>query len=385
MGRDARVLGNGLIRLVTLLGGGHIAELRFDDGTGLPTTNPMWEPPWPTMEPYRYRPAVHDRTYGSLLEGKLLSGIAGHNLCLDYFGPPSAEEAAQGLSQHGEAPSLRWRVSRQRVSSGSAALGVAVKLPVAGLQFTRDIELRRGESVAYIQETVRNERKADHFFSWTQHVSLGTPFLSREDSVVAFPGTKGMCYPHAYNGNKDVLIPGRRFEWPRGPRFNGGKVDLTHPWIQKGRGLVAGILLDPRRKFGYVAALNRRMGLLIVYCFRREDFPWVALWEENRCITAPPWRGKNQSRGLEFSTLPLPVLRREAFNLGPLFGRPTLAHIPARGTKTVRYVAALAQIPADFSDVKDVDVSSGQIVIHGPRGVPPVQVAGSAIDRYLSN
>jgi len=381
-GRDARILGNGLVRLVTLLGGGHIAEFRFEDNTEKPTVNPMWEPPWPTMEPYRYRPAQHDRTYGSLLEGKLLSGIAGHNLCLDYFGPPSDKEAAQGLSQHGEAPSSRWKVSGQRISDRRATLQLTVRLPVAGLQFRREIEIRRNESIAYYHETVHNERRADHFFSWTQHVSLGPPFLTR-DAMVAFPGATGTSYPHAYNEGRDVLVPGRAFQWPRGPRRGGGTVDLTRPWVQKGRGLVAGILLDPRRSFAYVAAVNPRLGLLVAYCFRRADFPWVTLWEENRAIAAPPWRRRTQARGLEFTTLPLPVARREAFGLGPLFGHPTLAYTPARGKKTVRYVAALAQVPQGFRGPSDIEVKPGEIVIHGDPRESAVRVSASGLDHYL--
>ena len=45
----------------------------------------------------------------------LLAGILGHNICLDTFGGPSAEEAAAGMPVHGEGPVIayealsRWR------------------------------------------------------------------------------------------------------------------------------------------------------------------------------------------------------------------------------------------------------------------------------------
>jgi len=382
-GREARLLGNGVVRLVTLLGGGHIAEFRFEGASGEPSVNPLWVPPWPTMEPDRYRPAQHDRIYGSLNEGKLLSGVAGHSLCMDYFGPPSEEEAAQGLSQHGEAPSSRWKVTARRVSRRGAALTLAVQLPAAGLQFSRKIELRPRQSVAYFEETVRNERKADHFFQWTQHVSLGPAFLARQDSETVLPGTKGMAYPHAYNENKDLLVPGRTFQWPKGPRQGGGVVDLTRPWIESGRGLVAGILIDPRRQFGFVAAVNRRLGLLIAYCFRREDFPWVTLWEENRAIAGLPWKRHTQARGLEFTTTPLPLLRRETFNGGPLFGHPTLACVPARAERTVRYAALLAQVPSGFEGPRNIEVKPGQVIIRGTHGKDDVIVPASGVEKFL--
>ena len=39
-----------------------------------------------------------DAVYGGGADGRLLAGIMGHNLCLDIFGGPSAEEAAAGLT-----------------------------------------------------------------------------------------------------------------------------------------------------------------------------------------------------------------------------------------------------------------------------------------------
>src|SRR6266568_2996367 len=90
--REAYALENELLHVVTLTGGGHIAELRFRDGTGSPVVSPLWVPPWKTSEPYRYHPEGDASRYGPTHEGKLLLGIAGHNLCLDFFGPPSDEE-----------------------------------------------------------------------------------------------------------------------------------------------------------------------------------------------------------------------------------------------------------------------------------------------------
>src|SRR5262249_36900253 len=151
-GREAFVLRNDLAQLVTLPGGGHIAEFQFTPASGLPAVNPLWVPKWKSIEPRQYRAKKHTAAYGTLNEGKLLSGIAGHNICLDYFGPPSAAEAAQGLSTHGEAPSETWRKSRVRVTSQEVSLTLSVRLPVADLKFSREIRMRRGESVAYITE-----------------------------------------------------------------------------------------------------------------------------------------------------------------------------------------------------------------------------------------
>jgi hypothetical protein len=367
-GRNAFCLGNELVRLTTLTGGGHIAEFRFADETGLPTLNPLWVPPWPTIEPYRYRESVHASSYGSLVEGKLLSGIVGHNICLDYFGSPSPEEVKEGLSQHGEAPSAKWHKTRLRLNTWVVALTLRTTLPVAGLTFTREIKFRRGESVVYFQETVQNDRKADHFFHWTQHVTLGPPFLSNRSSFVALPGTKGITFPHGYDEGRALLRSGKVFHWPNAPGRSGEAVDLTRPFARRGLGFVASALLDPGREVGYIAGGNLRERLLIGYCFNRRDFPWVAVWEENCAIKAPPWSARTQARGLEFSTNPIPLPRREAFALGNLFGTSTLSCVPAKGSRTVNYLGFLAQVPSDFKKVHNVQLADSEIRLWGPRG-----------------
>ncbi len=366
-GRQAFVLENDLIRLITLTGGGHIAEFRFREGSGLSTMNPLWIPPWKTIEPYRYQEKAHAAAYGTPVVGRMISGIVGHNLCLDYFGGPSEEEARQGLSIHGEAPSLRWRKVRVHVSKQEVALELAVRLPVARLRFRRQIVIRRGESVVYFREEVLNEAKADHFCHWTQHVTLGPPFLSPEQSRVFISGTRSRTFPHGYEG-KALLDSSRNFRWPHAPTAAAASVDLGQPFIRAGLGFVATVLLDARRNQEYIAALNTREHLLLGYCFARADFPWAAVWEENRARTDAPWSGRTQARGLEFGSTPFPVGRREAFTNGSLFGAPPFSVIPARGRKTVDYMSFLAGVPQGFREVGDIHCVPGQILIKGRGG-----------------
>jgi hypothetical protein len=396
-GREAYTLSNGLLQMVNLTGGGHIAELRYADSSGFPTLNPLWIPNWKGIEPFQYRAKTHARRYGPMLEGKLLSGIAGHNICLDYFGPPSEEEAAQGLSTHGEAPSLKWRKSNARLTRRQLSLTLSVHLPEAGLQFSREIEMRAGESVVYFKETVTNERKLDQFFHWTQHATLAPPFVAPEDGRVFMSATKGITSPAGYGG-KALLESGREFHWPIAPgssttpspgpppdevhrdaahplpqggegrnwgAFSGGEVDLSRCLIKKGLGIIASLLLDPARDVQFVAALNTRYRLLFAYCFHRADYPWVTIWEENCARENPPWNGQAQTRGLEFGSAPLPVTRREAFTRGPIFGTPTFSTVPARGRLTIPYVAFLVHLPEGFVEVRDISLGKNEILIQG--------------------
>jgi hypothetical protein len=350
--------------MVTLPGGGHIAEFQFLESTGLPVLNPLWVPPWKSMEPYQFRAEKHAATYGPIGEAKLLSGIAGHNICLDYFGPPSPEESAQGLSTHGEAPSAKWRRSKLHVTSQDVGLALTVRLPVAGLRFSREIRLRRGEAVAYLIETVLNEQKADHFFHWTQHVTLSPPFLGHDTSSIAISATRGRTGAGGYGGN-ELLASGRDFRWPIAPGTSGDKIDLTRPFAQDGLGFIVTVLLNPRREVQYIAALNEPQRLLVGYCFLRKDFPWVAIWEENHSRAVAPWNGRCQTRGLEFGSTPFPIPRREAFAVSPLFDTPTFSIVPAKAKSTVRYLSFLVQVPEGFGSVRDIQAGQNEIVIKG--------------------
>src|ERR1700728_5077237 len=91
-GRRATSIENGLLRVTVLHEGGHIAEI-LDKRSGV---NPLWTPPWPSIEPSTYDPQKHPE-YGADAESKLLSGIMGHNLCMDIFGGAAPGEGAAGV------------------------------------------------------------------------------------------------------------------------------------------------------------------------------------------------------------------------------------------------------------------------------------------------
>jgi hypothetical protein len=207
---------------------------------------------------------------------------------------------------------------------------------------------------------------------------LGPPFLVPEASRVTIPATKGVTHPQGYGG-RELLASGQDFRWPLAPKARGGKVDLRQPFTRPGLGFLAGLLLDPRRSVEFVAAVNEEQHLLVAYCFRREDFPWVAIWEENGSREHNPWRGRTQARGLEFGSAPLPVTRREAFGVAPRFGAPTFSTVAAGGRRTAEYVAFLASLPSDFGEVQDIKLAKGAILVQGSGRKPPVRVAAAGL------
>ncbi|MBZ5666228.1 MAG: hypothetical protein LAO30_16660 [Acidobacteriia bacterium] len=363
--RPAFCLNNGVVQLTTLTGGGHIADFRLLDppGNGV---NSLWEAPWATMDPDKFR-SSHVRRYGPTPVGKFLAAFTGHAVCVDYFGGPSEAEAAQGLALHGEAANSCWRLVNRKKRSAESRLTLAVRLPAAGLRFRRELRLLPNESVVYVEESLTNERAQDHFFHWTQHVTLGLPLLHPDESVVALPGTRAMTWPHGYEG-ASLVRDNQEFSWPDAPATDGGKVSLARPFARDGKGFVVAVLLDPQRELGFVAALNWRLGLLLGYCFRRSDFPWVAIWEENLARTGSPWDGKTRARGVEFGSTPMPLGREETFARGSLFDTLTFRRISAKSELRVPYVAFLSKVSSGWREIRDIQARRDTIIVTEERG-----------------
>jgi hypothetical protein len=368
-GRPAFCLNNGIVQLTMLTGGGHIADFQLLDPTGS-SVNSLWEAPWPTMDPDTFRKgdlSKNVRKYGPAPIGKFLAAFTGHAVCVDYFGVPSEAEATQGLALHGEAANTRWKLLELEQSSTEARLSLAVRLPAAGLRLRRELRLRRNESVVYVEESLTNERTQDHFFHWTQHVTLGPPLLHPDESFIALSGTRAVTWPHGYEG-ASLVRDNQEFTWPEAPAVEGGKANLARPFTRDGKGFVVAVLLDPHRELGFVAAVNWKLGLLLGYCFRRADFPWVAIWEENVARKGSPWNGTTRARGLEFGSTPLPIGKEETFARGSLFNTPTFRRIPAQSELRAPYIAFLSKVSSGWRSIRDIQLKRDKIIVVEERG-----------------
>jgi hypothetical protein len=377
-GRPAVRLSNGVVELTALGGGGHIAEFCFAGNVAKPRTNVMWESPWEGAAPGTVKARRLAAKYGPKGVGEFLASYTGHVLCLDYFGMPSAEEARRGLPLHGEAVRANWRAIKQSSRPAAACAAWRVELSSAGLAFEREIELRQGESVAVFRESVTNHSDADHYFHWVQHVTFGAPLLDPECSQIFLSGTRAKTWPFGYEG-KSLVSADREFQWPRAPREKGGEADLSIPFQERGTGFVASVLLDVDRDMQFVAALNWRLGLVAGYVFRGQDFPWVAVWEENCAREYAPWKGETRARGMEFGSTPMPIGKEPTFLAGKLFDTPGWKRIPARETQHVAYATFVAEVPKSWRSIRDVRGTENGLVITGEDPRDRITVVGRGI------
>src|SRR5688572_16719360 len=323
-GRSAAAIENEHLRVTVLIEGGHLAEVHHK-ASGI---NPLWTPPWPSMEPSRYHPA-RDRAYGDTTEGSLLAGLMGHNLCLDIFGGPSDDEAKAGLPVHGEASTVAYEVQ-----GGDGDLVMRARLPRAGLDIQRRLELR--DHAVWIRETVHNPGGIDKPVGWTQHVTLGPPFLEKGKTEFRASATSSRVFESRF-GSADYLRPGAEFDWPQAPAADGGRIDLRVFTKAAVSNAYTAHLMDPEHEHAFFAAFSPSAKLVFGYVWRRADFPWLGIWEENLSRSQAPWNSRTITRGMEFGVSPFPESRRAMVERGRMFDTPTFRWIPAGCRLSVEY------------------------------------------------
>jgi hypothetical protein len=331
-GRRAASIENDALRVTVLEEGGHIAEIT-DKATGI---NPLWTPGWPSIEPSVYHPAT-DAIYGDGVDAPLLAGIMGHNLCFDIFGGPSPEEARAGLPVHGEVSTLRFAIELTAES-----IAMSTRLPQAQLGFERRIELV-GRAVR-VREQVENLTATDRPVGWTEHVTLGPPFLDDRTEFRA-SATRSKVLEGTF-GPADYLASGAEFDWPHAPRAAGGTHDLRRFPGGSPSGAYTAHLMDPRAEHAWFVAFAPASRLALGYVWRRADFPWMGIWEENKSRPAPPWNGAAVTRGMEFGVSPFAETRRQMIERGRMFDTPAFRWIPAGGRVSVEYWAILRNSPS---------------------------------------
>jgi hypothetical protein len=321
--RRASVIENEHLRVTVTQEGGHIAEI-FDKATGV---SPLWIPPWPSIEPSTYDASKHPE-YGSDAEAKLLAGIMGHNLCLDIFGGPSAEEAAAGLTVHGESSVVPYVMAQS-----NGVLTATAHLPLAQLSFERSIQLH--DRSLKIHERVENLSAWDRPIAWTQHVTLGPPFLDHGTQLRASV-TRSKVYDADF-GPDMYLQRAAEFDWPMAPLGKGGIFDLRTMNAAPASSEYTAHLGDTQREHLYFVAFSPASRLAFGYIWKRADFPWLGMWREDRSRKNPPWGGGTTTLGLEFGVSPMPESRRAMVDRGALFGVRGYRWLPAKGQLDTEY------------------------------------------------
>src|SRR5579862_1780930 len=250
-GRRAVQIETNLIRVTVTAEGGHIAEM-LNKHAGI---NPLWIPPWPSLEPSQWSAESFDE-YGTASEAPVVGSIMGHSLCLDQFGSPSADEERSGIRIHGEAGLLPWEFTATRDGVMTRCV-----IPNSHLACERVFSLH-GRKMGVL-ETVENLDPYDRPIAWTQHVSLGPPFLERG---------KTQFYANTAMGCQFVDYAERTVEpvWSETP--TGLREVLNKDLSASG---FRSFLMSKDDADSCFIAWSPALETVIAYSWKRIDFPWM--------------------------------------------------------------------------------------------------------------
>jgi len=280
----------------------------------------------------------------------------GHFLALDGFGAPSEQERAAGMPFHGEASKQLTKVIASQDSGPLRSVTLQIVLPMAQEMLTRTVEMRDDENVVYITSDLESAVAADRPISWAEHATIGPPFLEKGKTVVDMPALNCRVRPFKPGPIPGRLVYERDFQWPMAPTNDNQQADLRLVPTDKNYLDLASCQMDPKRKLEFVTALHLDRRLLFGYVFRREDFPWLMSWMNYTGDT-------RAARGMEFSTQPFDVSRKETVAMNPLFGTPTFRWLPAKARIQTRFLLFYTTVPEGFTRIDDVTLEGGQLTI----------------------
>ena len=326
-GKPARVIENDKLALTILTSGGAMVQLvRKDDPSKL---NP--------------------------LEG------LGHFLCVDGFGSVSKEERAAGLPGHGEAYRTAWELKSANRNGGTSTVVFGATLPIVQEVFRRTIRLVDGEHVVSIDTELESLLGFDRPVNWAEHATIGGAFLEQGQTVTELSASRSMTRPHESpppaRPVRHQLADGKAFTWPMAPTVSGTAIDMRIAPTATDIVDHTTSLMDPSKRLVYITAFHPGKRALLGYVFRRDEYPWTQIWDSY------PSGGKRSFRGLEFSTQPFDLPRREVIQTNTMFDTPTYRWLPAKSTITSSFLMFYVATPEGFGKVDDVKLEEKTLTI----------------------
>lgn len=337
----AFLLSNGMLELTILARGSSFASLVLvDDPEKL---SPLWD---------------QIRLAREAGEKNVPDSSGGHFICVDGFGSVSPEEKAAGLPGHGEAHLAPFDVKFYTKENGATTLTLATRLPLTQELFTRTVRMVEGENIVSVRSELESLLAFDRPVFWAEHATISSPFLEPGVTVVDMSAQRAQTRP--FDPENEVMphrLPfGKDFTWPNPPGLQTPRIDLRAASVEPNSLDHTTCLMDPLRHLVFVTALHPGKQLLLGYLFKPQEYPWTQNWEYYPS-------NKKLVRGLEFSTQPFDVPRRQVVQLNSMFGAPVYRWLPAHSKIESHFLMFYAHTPKGMRKIDDVRLENGRIII----------------------
>lgn len=332
-GSDTVVISNDKLDVTLLKLGGSIISIVLKNDTS--KLNPLWQP-----EQHNF-------------------GGYGHFVCVDGFGGTSRDEAKAGLPGHGEAIRTRFDVIGPEVIEGVTTVTFSATLPLVQERIVRTYTLRPGDSALGVRTRLESLVAFDRPISWAEHATIGSPFLERGITAVDQSGTASRTRPYeAQAKGRRTLVSGADFTWPAAPLTSGSEVDLRTAPVSGASMDHTTTAQDAHQSYAWATAINPRLRKVIGWVWKPSDFPWLQNWQNY------PQTGV-LARGLEFSTQPWDIPRRDAVSINTMLGDPAFRWLPARGAIETVFLIFYSDVPSGVKQVSSLKLDQSTIILNG--------------------
>lgn len=296
----------------------------------------------------------------------------GHFVCVDGFGPSSAEERAAGLPMHGEANRVPWVKTSSGKEGATNSVSFTATLPLVQEVFRRTLRIVDGENVIYVESELESQLAFDRPVNWGEHATIGPPFLELGQTTVEMSAVRAMTRSHESQdgGQPHRLASLKPFDWPNAPGLDGTSIDVRTAPTAAPVGDHTTSLMDPSRRLVFVTAFHPGKRALLGYLFRREEYPWTQLWENY------PTNGR-LARGMEFAVQPFDMPRREIISMNTLLDTPAYRWLPAKSRISSSFLLFYTRTPEGMTRVDDVTLEGGVVRIVDRRAGKTITLAAS--------
>jgi hypothetical protein len=256
---------------------------------------------------------------------------------------------------------VSWDVASAAKQNGTLTVTFTAALPLVQEVFRRTIRMVDGEHVIYVDSELESRLSFDRPVNWGEHATIGGAFLEQGRTVTDMSATRAMTRSYESEAveppDHHNLADFKEFTWPMAPTASGGTVDMRiAPVVTPVMDQTAS-LMDPSKELAFVTALHPARQLLLGYLFRREEYPWIQIWDSY------PGGSRRSYRGLEFATQPFDLSRREVVQANAMFGTPTYRWLPAKSKIGSRFLMFYTRTGDGFTRVDDVRLANGVLTI----------------------
>ena len=269
----------------------------------------------------------------------------GHFLCLGRWGKPSAGEINAGIPHNGEPANSLWQLQIQE----EGQLQMKSDAPLDGLSVVRKLAIHTQAPLVFVNENVTNNLTIGRIYNLVQHSTLGPPFLDTSLVVNSNAGS-GFLQQHALPDPSAFS-----YKWPL------AELDSLKPPIDLRKTVntnyVTTHVFENDVELAWVTAFSPTHQLLLGYCWRKNDYPWLNIWNhfENE---------RPMAKGLEFGTTGIGADYENLLAHDTRFkGNNSFEFIDAGARVAKNYYMFMFKTPDNTKNIKEVEINNNMLLI----------------------